>query len=122
MKTPSSVCKVLHLQTVQGLYANILTIDNVCSIMTNKSEPDILQRYANAQQWFLGWNAETCISYKYTDMINELRDSNYDDLDQSGRLHTHTHTRTHISSHKSNISILFKASHFRKIVDLSNVQ
>ncbi|KAG8322018.1 putative serine protease K12H4.7 [Homalodisca vitripennis] len=54
-----------------------ITIDTLCDIMTNKSMGSPLVRYATVNKLLMNIFGEDCVSYKYDEMIEELKETSW---------------------------------------------
>uniref|UniRef100_A0A1B6CAA8 Serine protease K12H4.7 n=1 Tax=Clastoptera arizonana TaxID=38151 RepID=A0A1B6CAA8_9HEMI len=61
-----------------------ITIDTVCDIMTNETIGIYIDRYAAVNQLLMDTYNQTCVDYKYKDMINLLKNESWDSAASEG--------------------------------------
>lgn len=67
-----------------------LTVEKLCSIMTDKSLGNEINRLAAVNSLLLQTSNETCLDYKYDNMLDELRNTSWDaEASEGGSFFTH---------------------------------
>ncbi|CAH1101926.1 unnamed protein product [Psylliodes chrysocephalus] len=67
-----------------------LTVEKLCSIMTDKSLGNEINRLAAVNSLLLQTSNETCLDYKYDNMLDELRNTSWDaEASEGGRQWTY---------------------------------
>lgn len=56
----------------EGVHRKV-TIDTLCDVMTDENAGSALARLAKVNQVILDMEGEKCLSYKYEDMISEVK-------------------------------------------------
>ncbi|VDP09744.1 unnamed protein product [Soboliphyme baturini] len=72
---------VQYNQVNRGIHHEILTIDRICDIMTNKSIVDPVIRMGKAIQYYLDSYNEPCLEYDYGQMIKHLKNVTFQNED-----------------------------------------
>ena len=63
---------------------SMYTIDDVCTIMVDEKRGVPVNRLADVSNMLLKKNKEKCLDYKYSKMIDELRDVTWDKQEEAG--------------------------------------